>query len=146
MTQGPWPPATSLALKKDHHSGDSEGFGSCVPGNRKEQEWAETRYIFLIMAQHGRVPVRLYLWTWKFEFHVVLIYHEIFFWFSFTSAYEDHSQHKGWTKTGIKLDLTHRPWSASPLSFRVFLGAGLPSSDPPTIPGPASPPPPTPLS
>ena len=62
-----------------------------MPGSRKEQEWAETRYIFLIMAQHGRVPVKLYLWTLKFEFHVVLIYHEIFFWFSFTSSYEDHS-------------------------------------------------------
>lgn len=98
------------------------------------------------MAQHGRVPVRLYLWTWKFEFHVVLIYHEIFFWFSFTLSYEDHSQDKGWAKTGSRLDLTHRSWSASPLSFWVFLGADLPSSDPPTIPGPASLPPPTPPS
>lgn len=49
-------------------------------------------------------------------------------------------------KTGSRLDLTHRPWSASPLSFRVFLGAGLLSSDPPTVPGPASPPLPTPPS
>lgn len=36
--------------------------------------------MFLITAEQGCVPVKLYLWTPQFEFHFVLGHHETFFW------------------------------------------------------------------
>lgn len=33
--------------------------------------------------KHGRAPVKLYLWTLKFEFHVIFMYHDILFRFCF---------------------------------------------------------------
>lgn len=140
--RGPWPPATSLALKKTITL-EIPGFWELCARNRKRARVGRDQiyisYYGCNMAVfqwdciygHGNLNSCCAHLSWN----ILLVF--------FTSAYEDHSQHKGWTKTGIQLDLF---WCGLPAPWVSGSSSGLVYSSDPFLQGPASPPPPTPLS
>lgn len=82
-SRSPQTSVTSLAYRKTSITLKiSRVFRSCQElflgaGQGKRGRWAKIKYLFLIMSQHGCVPMKLQLW--KFESHIVLMYCEIFF-------------------------------------------------------------------
>lgn len=48
------------------------------------------------MNEHGCVSIKLYLWTPKFEFHIVLMCHEILFSLLFSTIYKVHIISGSW--------------------------------------------------
>lgn len=75
------------------------------------------------------MPIKLYLWIWTFEFHVIFVRHKIFF---FLFSFQPFSNAKtilslpAITKHGSRQDLALGPKFADPWYGRLIKNAALP--------------------
>ena len=70
----------------------------------------------------GWIPIKLYVWTWTFEFHSVFTCHEIYCYYFFPQPLNSPWLLLDCSRTNHRLDLAHRPWFTNLCSTTFLRG------------------------